>query len=162
MSQTIQEKRVSREQASYFIGKAVTTTNEAEMKGEGVISGQWASYYQDGVFERIPNKKHAGTLAIYTDYQSGETGPYTFALGAEVSAVEEVPQGMKAYSIPASDYVVFTTRTGPVQEIVVEAWQYIWEWSKTNKRAFKTDFELYDDRCADPDNSQVDIYISVK
>ncbi|UFJ43434.1 GyrI-like domain-containing protein [Brevibacillus humidisoli] len=131
------------------------------MKGEGVIPAQWQRFYQEHILDQIPHKKDATILAVYTDYESDETGSYTFALGTEVTAVDHIANGMKSYSIPESNYVVFTTRIGPVQEIVVEAWQHIWEWSKTNKRAFATDFEVYDERCADPQNSQVDIYISV-
>ena len=33
-----------------------------------------------------------------------------------------------------------------VAEVVCEAWEYIWKWSKENKRAFTTDFELYDEK----------------
>ncbi len=161
MSQLIQERKITQMNAFSFIGKPVTTTNEAEMKGEGVILSQRQSFYRDRMLEKIPNKKNSNILAVYTDYESDETGSYTFALGTEVTNIDDVPNGMKSYSIPECNYMVFTTRKGPIQEIIVEAWQYIWEWSKTNKRAFLTDFELYDERCNDPENSQVDIYISI-
>jgi predicted transcriptional regulator YdeE len=29
------------------------------------------------------------------------------------------------------------------------------------RRAFKTDFEIYDQRAADPENAQVDVYIGL-
>ncbi|MBL3200069.1 AraC family transcriptional regulator, partial [Klebsiella pneumoniae] len=44
---------------------------------------------------------------------------------------------------------------------VCEAWEYIWQWSKENKRAFTTDFELYDERALDPNHAQLDIYIAL-
>jgi predicted transcriptional regulator YdeE len=53
---------------------------------------------------------------------------------------------MKKYEVPEAKYIVFTTRKGPVQEVVIEAWQEIWEWSKTHDRAFLTDFEVCDER----------------
>lgn len=158
---SLQMKEIPAIRSFKFIGQSATTTNEAEMKGEGVIPSLWESFMRDGIHEKIPNKKNANILAIYTNYESDEKEPYTFAIGAEVTAINQVPNGIKSFLIPESPYIVFTTRKGPIQEIVVETWQYIWEWSKTNKRAFLTDFELYDERCKDPENSQVDIYISV-
>jgi predicted transcriptional regulator YdeE len=161
LSQLKIKNEICKMESFNVIGKPATTTNEAEMKGEGVIPTKWQDFYQAQLLEKIPNKKNSIILALYTDYQSDETGPYTFAIGTEVSNINEVPKGMKSFSIPEGHYKVFTTRKGPVNEVVVEAWQYIWEWSKTNERAFLTDFELYDERCADPENAQVDIYISI-
>lgn len=161
MSQFIQETRINQTGAFDFIGKPVTTTNEVEMKGEGVIPALWEGFYKDLTLDQIPNKKNSNILGIYTNYESDETGSYTYALGTEVTMINEIPNGMQSYSIPEGNYMVFTTRKGPVPEIVVEAWQYIWEWSRTNTRAFLTDYELYDERCTDPLNSQVDIYISI-
>ncbi|OEH92005.1 GyrI-like domain-containing protein [Bacillus solimangrovi] len=162
MLKTVQISDVMRKSGFFFIGKAETTTNEAEIKGEGVIPTQWGSLYESHLLEQIPNKKNSAIIALYTDYESGELGEYTFALGSEVTAVDDVPDNLKSYQIVEGNYIVFTTRRGPVQTVVMEAWQYIWEWSKTNERAFRTDFELYDERCTDPENSEVDIYISVK
>jgi len=155
---------ISRKHLDSFVcmGKSARTTNEAEMKGEGVISAQWEHFYRDQVLASIPAKENAPILAIYTNYESDETGAYTFAIGAEVAQKQESPPGLDTYVVPASEYIVFTTRKGNVSEIVLETWQYIWEWSQTNKRVFLTDFELYDSRCSDPQNSQVDIYVSVK
>jgi predicted transcriptional regulator YdeE len=128
LSEKIIERKITQMQALTFIGVPVTTTNEAEMKGKGVIPAQWGKFYRDQVIHKIPNKKNTNILAVYTDYQSDETGTYTFALGTEVTSNSDVPDGMKTYILPESSYVVFTTRKGPIQEIVVEAWQYIWEW----------------------------------
>jgi len=145
-----------------FLGLSALTNNQNEMTGEAVIPSMWSEFYEKRISESIPNKKNASIIALYTQYESDETGTYTFAVGAEVSQSEPTPDGLDAFEIPASNYVVFTTRKGPVQEVVVETWQKIWEWSKHNARAFETDFEVYDERAADPSNSQVDIYISVK
>lgn len=145
-----------------FLGTAATTSNQAEMSGEGCIPAMWANFYQEQILDLIPNKKNSAILALYTQYESDETGSYTFALGTEITKTQNTPEGLAKFDIPESNYIVFTTRKGPVQEVVVEAWQEIWEWSKNNQRAFQTDFELYDERAADPLNSQVDIYISVK
>ena len=55
----------------------------------------------------------------------------------------------------------YLQRKGPVAEVVCEAWEYIWKWSKENKRAFTTDFELYDEKSVRSTNVQLDIYIAL-
>ncbi|CAH0344723.1 GyrI-like domain-containing protein [Bacillus sp. CECT 9360] len=162
MSSSLIESKLTTLGHLKLIGRAVKTTNEAEMKGEGVIPALWESFYNQNWLETTQNKKNKTVLAAYTDYESDENGSYSFVIGAEVMSSDAVPAEMNEFEIPENEYIVFTTRKGPIQEIVVEAWQYIWEWSKNNKRAFLTDFEVYDERCADPENSQVDIYISLK
>lgn len=98
---------------------------------------------------------------MYSDYESDETGTYKYTIGMPVSSLETTPENMTSLTIPASTYAVFTTRKGPVSEVVYETWQDIWNWSKENKRAFTTDFELYDERAIDPNDAQVDIYIAL-
>ncbi|MDY7221166.1 GyrI-like domain-containing protein [Halalkalibacterium halodurans] len=146
-----------------FIGRTARTTNEAEMKGEGVISSQWDAFYKEPFVDRIPQQKEEAIIALYTDYESDETGEYTFAIGAKVQDEAEAPEGLSKVTVPEATYVKFTSRKGPMDQVVMEAWQEIWEWSKANpnKRAFIADFEVYDERAQDPQNGQVDIYISV-
>jgi predicted transcriptional regulator YdeE len=144
-----------------FIRKVADTTNAREMSGEGVIPNLWRNFYNNQLFEKIPLKKNSSIIAVYTNYESNETGTYTYGLGAEVLKNAIAPEGMEEIEIDDLKYIVFTTRKGPVQTILIEAWQSIWEWSKSNKRAFILDFELYDERAVDPNNSQVDIYISI-
>ena len=112
------------------------------------------------MMHHIPNKTKA-TFRFYSNYESDETGTYTFTIGTTVSSLEDVPENMTTLTIPAATYAVFTTRKGPVAEVVCEAWEYIWQWSKENKRAFTTDFELYDERALDPNHAQLDIYIAL-
>ncbi len=100
-------------------------------------------------------------IRFHSNYESDETGTYTFTIGMPVSSLEDVPETMTTLIIPAATYAVFTTRKGPVAEVVCEAWEYIWKWSKENKRAFTIDFELYDERALDPTNVQLDIYIAL-
>ena len=78
-----------------------------------------------------------------------------------VSSLEDVPANMTTLTIPAATYAVFTTRKGPVAEVVLRGLGIYLKWSKENKRAFTTDFELYDERALDPTNVQLDIYIAL-
>ena len=45
------------------------------------------------------------------------------------------------------------------------AWARIWKMPPAElggRRAFVTDYEIYDERAADPANSQVDVYVGIK
>lgn len=47
-------------------------------------------------------------------------------------------------------------------DIVIQAWQAIWKMTPEDlggKRTYRADFEIYDQRAQDPQNSVVDIYI---
>ncbi|MDM5190578.1 GyrI-like domain-containing protein [Bacillus sp. DX4.1] len=157
----IQPKIVKKE-AFQAIGISVTTKNDIEMSNEGKIPQLWIHYCQDQITDQIPNKsKQNETLALYSNYESDETGAYAYTIGMSVSSLNTIPENMTSLTIPAGTYAVFTTRKGPVSEVIIEAWQDIWNWSKENKRAFTTDFELYDERAIDPNDAQVDIYIAL-
>jgi predicted transcriptional regulator YdeE len=73
---------------------------------------------------------------------------------------------MVAKRVPAGKYAVFTTALGPVGKVVSEKWQEILDLESKSglggTRAYKADFEVYDQRSRDPQNSQVDVYIGLK
>jgi predicted transcriptional regulator YdeE len=76
------------------------------------------------------------------------------------------PGGMVLKKIPAGNYAVIASERGPVAKVVPTAWQQIWSLEDKSQlgseRSYRADFELYDERASDPQNSQVDIYIGVK
>ncbi|WP_028402212.1 GyrI-like domain-containing protein [Ectobacillus panaciterrae] len=146
----------------YVVGLAIETKNEIEMTENRKIPEVWETYYKEQMSEKILNKQVPEvTIALYSNYESNENGTYTYAVGVPVDKIAHVPENMTTFNIPASEYAVFTTRKGKLSEVIPEAWEYIWKWSKENKRKFTTDFELYDERSIDPNNSQVDIYIAI-
>ena len=142
------------------IGIEARTSNAKEMTAEGVIGKQWTRFSKEGLLARIPNKADSAIVALYTDYQSDKDGAYTFVLGARVSSVKHVPEGMVARKIPAGRYAVFTSDRGPAARVVFETWKRIW--AAPLDRAYKTDFELYDDRAADPQNTEMSIYVGLR
>ncbi|MGN7896241.1 GyrI-like domain-containing protein [Bacillus sp. 22475] len=157
----MKEPIIVKKETFQAIGVSVTTTNEREASTEGNIPQLWNHYFQEQIMHHIPNQQTKETFAFYSNYESDETGAYTFTIGMSVSSLKDVPENMTILTIPAATYAVFTTRKGPVVEVVCEAWEYIWQWSKENKRAFTTDFELYDERALDPNHAQLDIYIAL-
>jgi len=147
------------------IGIQARTSYARESGPQGVIGPQWTKFMTEGWLNKIPNRADRNMMAVYTDYENEYKGQYTFVVGAKVKADTAVPSGMIAVKVPAGHYAMFTTDTGPVQQILPTAWRAIWALPKSSlggDRTYKTDFEVYDQRAMNPQNSQVDIYIGIK
>ncbi|GGB44524.1 GyrI-like domain-containing protein [Fictibacillus barbaricus] len=84
MSNTIIKSKVIERNGFSFLGSSIRTSNEAEMKGEGEIPQLWERFYKNKVLDSIPNKENSIIIALYTDYESDETGTYTYAIGTEI------------------------------------------------------------------------------
>lgn len=149
--------------AKHVAGIDIRTTNQDGMEA---IAEMWNTYYSSEYPQRTPGKIHPSvSLGVYSDYESNETGAYTLMAGTEIASPDlELPEGMKVQTLPAAKYAVFTSRKGPLAEVVTEVWARIWEWSHEpgNKRAFTRDFEWYDERSLNMEEAQVDIYIAVE
>lgn len=147
------------------VGIAARTGNAKEMTPDGVIGKQWGRLMQEGLLAKIPNKADKNPVAVYTDYASDHNGEYTYVLGARVTSDSEVPAGMVAKKIPAGKYAVFTSEKGPAAKVVPEIWMKINSLPRTalgGDRVYGADFEIYDERAADPQNSQVDVWVGIK
>jgi predicted transcriptional regulator YdeE len=149
-----------------IIGISARTSNAQEAAASGVIAKQWDRFYKEGILDKVPNKADPAVYAVYTDYASDRNGDYTYIIGAKVSDASAVPPGMVAKTVSAGRYAVVTSERGPIPKVIVEAWQQIWGLEDRaqlgGKRAYKTDFEVYDLRARDPQDSQIDIYVGVK
>jgi predicted transcriptional regulator YdeE len=129
------------------IGITVRTSNEAEMRSSDArIPALWNEYFAAGVTARIPNRTpDQSTFAVYTEYESDHTGPYSLVLGQQVSSLDQIPDKMVGLNIPAGRYLVFSA-DGPVPDAIVAAWREIWTYFQDNphyKRAYSSDFEVY-------------------
>jgi predicted transcriptional regulator YdeE len=146
------------------VGIEARTSNAREMTAEGSIGKMWARFQREDLAKKIPNRADSNIVALYTDYASDEHGEYTYTLGAKVSGVSEIPEGMVLRNIPTARYAVFPSGRGAVPKIVVETWQRIWAEPKTAEysRSYRADFELYGAEAADPANRRVDSYIGVR
>jgi predicted transcriptional regulator YdeE len=149
-----------------IIGIEARTNNAKEMNGDGVIPKQWDNFFKEGILQKIPNKTDPNIFVVYTDYASDRNGDYTYVIGAKVSDVSAVPPGMVVEKVPKGKYVVLTSAKGQVQKIVPDAWRQIWSLEDKSQlggpRAYKTDFEVYDQRSQNPQDSQVDLYVGIK
>ncbi len=145
-----------------FIGlEAQTSTQLESNKKTAQIPGLHRKFLKEGLGDQIPNRIDSDLyFALYTNYESDQTGPYSAIISAEVSDLTNVPDGMVAIDIPTAQYLVFTVR-GALPNALSRTWKEIWNYFANNKvyqRAYTVDFEVYDQ--AFPD--QVEIYIAIQ
>jgi len=153
------------DQAAFtVIGIAIRTNNAKEATDHAVIPRQWEKFFSEGIPGKSPNQAGSILYAIYTDYASDHTGDYTYIIGLPVQEGTRPPDGMVAVRVPAGQYAKFTTEQGPFAKIMPAAWQHIFQLEGEGKlkRAYKTDFEVYDQRAQDPQNARVDIFLGLK
>ena len=153
------------QQAFSVIGLGARTNNAKEMTGNGQIGQIWQKFMQQQISSRIPRKIGDEILAVYTDYQSDQNGDFTYLLGVKVSSIEKIPDGLIARQIPAGNYAVVTSEQGPVIQVVPRLWQRIWAMPPDElggKRAFHSDYEVYDESAKDPQNAKVKVYVGLQ
>lgn len=147
------------------MGIEARTNNAAEAGANGLIPKLWQRVMQEHTMDGVPDRVGQNIYAVYTDYASDANGEYTLVLGGRVRTGTKPPDGLVVKAVPAGRYAVFTSQRGPVAKVVVETWKQIWSYYQLpaiGQRAYGADFELYDQRAADPSNAQVDVYIGLK
>jgi predicted transcriptional regulator YdeE len=148
-----------------ILGIQIRTNNASEIAGNGQIGALWSRFFAENLPAQIPNRSSESFFVVYSNYESNEDGDYDYLLGCPVDSIENLPQGMTYAAIATGDYAVFTTETGPVAEVVQAAWKHIWLQSPKelgHKRAFLSDYEVYDHRAIDPSNAKVEIHIGLE
>jgi predicted transcriptional regulator YdeE len=150
-----------------LVGIKARTNNAAEMNSNTAIIGEMVNKYDNTqIADKINNRKQPGvTYCIYTEYDSDFNGDYTYFIGEEVDNFNQIPQGLSQLIIPFQSYIKFTTDSGSMPLVCINAWKEIWQMDSstlTGERAFIADFEIYDQRAKDPLNTILDIYIGVK
>jgi predicted transcriptional regulator YdeE len=147
------------------IGIKCRTNNASEASGKGCIGQQWQHLMNEGLLGKIPGRADNNIVAVYTDYASDKDGDYTYILGAKVKPGATAPSAMVKTTIKAGRFAVFTSDKGSAQQVVPAAWKRIWELPKSQPggdRLYQSDFELYDERAADPKNVEMDIFIRIR
>ncbi len=135
-------------------GVSARTSNREPNVGE-VIGGLWSRFFQEGVYEAIPNKADSKALGLYTDYAGNDKSEYTAMAACVVT--QDPKSGFAVCKIPAGRYAKFVVRGNMVQAVAV-AWQKIW--GMDLPRSFLCDFEEYqDDRMED---AEIHIYVGLQ
>lgn len=151
-----------------LVGLTARTNNKNEMNPATSKIGALAGYYwAKQVAKNIKHRTNSGaTYSVYTEFESDENGDYTYFIGEVVDSTEgqDLSQ-FKVLSIPESHYQKFTTEPGKMPDVVISAWQKIWTMKENDfagKRKYISDFEIYDERASDPNNTVIDIYIGIE
>ncbi|MGY4384849.1 putative transcriptional regulator YdeE [Pedobacter sp. UYP24] len=142
----------------YIIGISVRTTNENGQSATD-IPELWNTFMTNNTIAQIPNKIADELYCIYTDYESDFTKPYTTILGCQVSDLTNVPEGFTGISIMADTYTPFLATGKMSDNMVFKQWQKIWE--TDIPRSYHSDFEVYGAKAQNPENAEVEIFISV-
>ncbi len=151
-----------------LVGLTARTNNKNEMNPEtSKIASLAGTYWGNQLANDIKHRTQPGiTYSVYTEYESDENGEYTYFIGEAVESVDD--QNLSQFRtlvIPKSSYQKFTTQPGKMPDIVIASWQSIWKMSEGDfggKRKYIADFEVYDQRAADPSNTVIDIYIGIE
>ncbi|NKB47285.1 MAG: AraC family transcriptional regulator [Legionellales bacterium] len=162
------QKQKTRLPEMTLVGLTARTNNKNEMNPETSKIAELAGLYWDNqLANNIQHRAKLGiTYAVYTDFESDENGEYTYFIGEMVeSLLNQDLEKFKTITIPASSYQKFSTEPGKMPEVVISAWQEIWTMRESDfggKRRYVADFEIYDQRAADSNNTVVDIYIGIE
>ena len=149
-----------------LVGLPIQTSYKIESPLSSKIGPCVQKYFEEKFPNKIPHRKNKGrTICAYSNYESDYTGEYTFYIGEEVESFGELPEELVSHSIPPQSYIKFTTPPGVMPDVVIKAWQEIWEMSPHELggvRRYATDFQIHDERAMDPLHTIVDIYIGVQ
>lgn len=145
-------------------GIAIRTSNKENMSGPGPIAHLWQRFLGENCMAQIPHKIDNALFVLYYDYENDRNGAYSFLIGARVSSGEQLPAGFVSVLVPAQQYAVFLSLPGDITQVSFATWQEIWraEDEKTINRRYAVDYEIYDERAADPAHAQVAIHIGIK
>jgi len=148
----------------YVAGWQVRTNNADEAGGNGRIGPLWQRVMQQNLTAQIPHRSGDALIVVYSKYASDEKGEYEYLVGARVGSVDNLPVGMTWKRVEPGSYAVVLTDKGQMPGVLQDAWARIWKMSPTElggKRAFLTDYEIYDQRSADMQSAQVEIHIGL-
>jgi predicted transcriptional regulator YdeE len=134
------------------------TTNE---NAQAMIDcgNHWQKFEQEGILNKIPGKSSANIYAVYYEYESDHTKPYSYFIGCPVAKDTPVPEGMDRLIIPKQKYDHIIAK-GKMPDCVADAWRNVWQ--SDRNRAYDFDFEIYSEKSSDWSNAEVDIYLSIK
>jgi predicted transcriptional regulator YdeE len=142
----------------YVTGIVVRTSNQ-NGQSQKDIGELWQKFYSEQIIGRIPDKVSDDVYCIYTDYENDVNGAYTTILGCKVSSLNNVPKGMSGIAIPEAAYRLYRSR-GKLPDSVLGTWMHIWQ--APVERKYAADFDVYGTAAQNPDNAEVETYLSVR
>ncbi|AMO35090.1 effector binding domain-containing protein [Lysinibacillus sphaericus] len=158
------EPKIIKREAFQIIGISTKTSNANELTAQAKIPQLWQDFYEKNIVDQLSKLDNQNVYGLYSDYETDVNGNYAITIGVEASKMNDASPEWVIKTIPAAKYLVFTSHKGKMPEIVIQTWQEIWAWFANSKveRTYTGDFELYDERCANPQEAQVEVYIAIK
>jgi len=150
-----------------LVGLTARTNNKDEMNpATSKIAKLTSLYWGNQLANNIKHRSKPNvTYSVYTEFESDENGEYTYFVGEAVDSLQDQDlENFTTITIPASKYTKFTTEAGKMPDNIITAWQEIWAMQENDfggKRKYIADFEIYDERAANPENAVADIYIGI-
>ncbi len=150
-----------------IIGLRIKTNNQLEFNPEtSSISKLVDKYWSKNLAEKIKHRVDSNkTYSIYTEYESDEAGEYSYFLGEEVSDFSNQDLSLfTPLTIPQQRYLCFTTEKGALPNIIIDGWKAIWQMDEVTlkgKRNYIADFEIFDERCMNPLDAEVEIFVGI-
>lgn len=154
------QPRIVKKETFKLVGLELITTPK-ENQDKQTIGQLWKQF--NPICSTIPNRispDAAIGLCRHIDTSFDENTNFSYIAGVEVSGFEAIPEGLATRIVPEGTYAVFTHK-GPVSELA-KTYNYIYsEWlpSSQYELAAHDDFEYYDSRFNNSENSEMDIYI---
>ncbi len=138
------------------VGIAVRTTNQ-NGQSQKDIAELWNRFMGQSLISLIPNKASNEIYCIYTEYESDFTGAYTTILGCKVHSLDVIPEGFVGKEISEATYKHYKA-IGSLPDCVGKTWSEIWQ--SGIDRKYIADFDVYGEKSQNPQNAEVDIYVS--
>ena len=142
-----------------LVGISIRTSNQNNRAAQD-IPALWQRFMSENIANKIPNKLAETVYCAYTEYEGDHNQPYTTLIGCPVSALTEIPDGLKGIEVPAGSYEQFTPKGRLSDGIIINQWFKIWETDLD--RTYQTDFEVYGEKASDPNAAEVDIFVGVQ
>ena len=126
------------------------------------IPALWQTFMQQDLVNSLPRRSDdASIYAVYCDYESDFSGPYTMVLGVAVDAHAAVPAHTRRARIPRGQFASFRAEGDP-RQIIWQTWQHINErWDRRADRRYIADFERYAPESAGGDSVKADVVVGL-
>lgn len=135
-----------------------TKTSNENGQSANDCGSLWQRFENENYFEKIPGKLTNEIYAVYHDYESDHTKPFSYFIGCKVKIDTKAPHGLDRLVVPKGVYEKIEAK-GKMPDCVAESWKKIW--NSNLPRAYNTDFEIYDQISKDWNNAEVAIFISI-
>ncbi len=132
-------------------------TYNADGKSMADCGSLWQKFEEGGYYNLINDKTEEAVYAVYHNYDGDHNQPYSFFIGCKVALETEI-DGFTSLIIPENSYKEIIA-AGEIPKCIANSWKEIWK--DEFERAYKFDFEIYDNRSSDWKNAEVPIYISI-